>query len=277
VYLGLRLARLRTASETALTPEGLVTGFPETSAGDELGDVARSFSTLLGRLGDYTGYLRTLAGKLAHEIRTPLTIVRSSLENLESEGITPAAKVYLDRALQGSDRLNAIVVAMGAATRVEEAIQSAERTRFDLSAVIASAVEAYGKAFPQRQFACELPGGPVPVEGAPDLVVQLLDKLIENAIDFSPEGATITVRVTLEPDVARLDVDNPGPTIPPQARSRLFESLWQSRPGKDSRPHFGLGLYIVRLIADFHGGSAMANALPNGDGARLSVRFPRLS
>jgi two-component system sensor histidine kinase ChvG len=277
VYLGLRLARLRTASETALTREGLVTGFPETSAGDELGDVARSFSTLLGRLGDYTGYLRTLAGKLAHEIRTPLTIVRSSLENLESEGITPAAKVYLDRALQGSDRLNAIVVAMGAATRVEEAIQSAERTRFDLSAVIASAVEAYGKAFPQRQFACELPEGPVPVEGAPDLVVQLLDKLIENAVDFSPEGATITVRVTLEPDVARLDVDNPGPTIPPQARSRLFESLWQSRPGKDSRPHFGLGLYIVRLIADFHGGSAMADALPNGDGARLSVRFPRLS
>jgi signal transduction histidine kinase len=166
---------------------------------------------------------------------------------------------------------------MGAATRVEEAIQGAERTRFDLSPVIAAAVEAYGKAFPQRHFACELPEGPVPIDGAPDLVVQMLDKLIENAVDFSPEGATITVRVTLEPEVARLDVDNPGPTIPPEARSRLFESLWQSRPGKDSRPHFGLGLYIVRLIADFHSGSATADALPIGTGARLSVRFPRLS
>jgi two-component system, OmpR family, sensor histidine kinase ChvG len=277
VYLGLRLARLRRASESALTREGLVTTFPETGASDELGDVARSFSTLLGRLGDYTGYLRTLAGKLAHEIRTPLTIVRSSLENLESEGITPASKVYLDRALQGSERLNAIVVAMGAATRVEEAIQSAERTRFDLSAVVTSSVDSYRIAFPQRQFACEVPEGAVVIDGAPDLVAQMLDKLIENAVDFSPEGATIAVRVTLEPETVRLDVDNPGPTIPPEARSRLFESLWQSRPGKDSRPHFGLGLYIVKLIAEFHGGSAAADALPSDAGARLSVRFPRLS
>jgi two-component system sensor histidine kinase ChvG len=277
-YLAVRLARLRTASENALTREGLVTRFPETKAGDELGDVARSFSTLLSRLADYTGYLRTLAGKLAHEIRTPLTIVRSSLENLESEGITPGAKIYVDRALQGSERLNAIVVAMGAATRVEEAIQNAERTRFDLTPVIASAVESYRIAFPQRQFACELPGETVMLEGAPDLIVQMLDKLIENAVDFSPEGATITVRLIAEIDAACLEVDNPGPTLPPQARGRLFESLWQSRPGKDSsRPHFGLGLYIVKLIADFHGGSAAASDRPDASGVRLMVRFPRLS
>jgi two-component system, OmpR family, sensor histidine kinase ChvG len=277
-YLGLRLARLRTASENALTREGLVTRFPETQARDELGDVARSFSTLLSRLADYTGYLRTLAGKLAHEIRTPLTIVRSSLENLQSEGITPGARIYVDRALQGSERLNAIVVAMGAATRVEEAIQNAERTRFELAPVIASAVESYRIGFPQRQFACELAAETVTVEGAPDLVVQMLDKLIENAVDFSPEGATITVRLTAETDAACLEVDNPGPTLPAQARGRLFESLWQSRPGKDSsRPHFGLGLYIVKLIADFHGGSAAATDRPDRSGVRLSVRFPRLS
>ena len=61
---------------------------PESEAKDELGDLSRSFSSLLGRLDEYTGYLRTLAGKLAHEIRTPLTIIRSSLENLESEGLS---------------------------------------------------------------------------------------------------------------------------------------------------------------------------------------------
>src|SRR5262249_17928380 len=125
--LALRLSRLRTASESALTREGLVTSFPETGAADELGDVARGFSPLLHRLSEYTGSLRTLAGKLAHEIRTPLTIVRSSLENLESEGVSAAAGVYLQRARQGSERLNAILLAMGAATRVEEAISNAER------------------------------------------------------------------------------------------------------------------------------------------------------
>ncbi|MDB6088062.1 MAG: Histidine kinase [Gammaproteobacteria bacterium] len=274
--LAVRLSRLRRASESALTREGLVTTFPETAAPDELGDVARGFSTLLGRLNEYTGYLRTLAGKLAHEIRTPLTIVRSSLENLESEEVPVTARVYLERARQGSERLNAILIAMGAATRVEEAIGNSERSRFDLVPVIASAADAYRAAFPQRGFAIELPHEPVMIDGAPDLIVQMLDKLIDNAVDFSPPAATLTIRLDLEPHAAVLEVDNPGPPLAPETQARLFESLWQSRGGdSDGRPHFGLGLYIVRLIAEFHGGSASAANLPGAAGARFSVRLGR--
>ena len=273
--LALRLSRLRSASESALTREGLVTTFPETAAPDELGDVARGFSTLLGRLNEYTGYLRTLAGKLAHEIRTPLTIVRSSLENLESEGISSGAQVYLDRARQGSERLNAILVAMGAATRVEEAIAGSERSRFDIVAVVSSAVGSYENAFPQRRFLAEVPGEPVEIEGAPELIVQMLDKLIDNAVDFSPAGATITVRLRAEPRAVILEVENPGAPLAPEIRRRLFESLWQSRTDRDSRPHFGLGLYIVRLIAEFHGGAASAANLPGDAGASFSVTLPR--
>ncbi|MGA7538620.1 MAG: ATP-binding protein [Steroidobacteraceae bacterium] len=284
-WLALRLSRLRRASEAALLKppgaipdssnrETLVSEFPETAAPDELGDVARSFSRLLGRLNEYTSYLRSLAGKLAHEIRTPLTIVRSSLENLEAEDVPAAARQYLERARQGSDRLNAILVAMGAATRVEEAIGSAERSRFDLIPVIASAVSAYRVAFPERRFAAELPAEPVEIEGAPDLIVQLLDKLIDNAVDFSPAGAAIIVRLRREPAAAVLEVDNPGPPLVPEARGRLFESLWQSRTGSDSRPHFGLGLYIVRLIAEYHRGAVAAADLPDGEGARFGVWLP---
>lgn len=274
--LAVRLSRLRRASESALTREGLVISFPETASPDELGDVARSFSRLLGRLNEYTGYLRTLAGKLAHEIRTPLTIVRSSLENLESEPVSPAARQYLQRARQGSDRLNAILIAMGAATRVEEAIGSAERLRFDLVPLIASAVNAYRIAFPQRRFEAELAPGPLEIEGAPDLIVQLLDKLIENAVDFSPEGSTITLRLRREPSSAVLEVDNLGPPLAPAGRGRLFESLWQSRSGADGdgRPHFGLGLYIVRLIAEYHDGAVSAEDLPGATGAHFTVRLP---
>lgn len=272
--LALRLARLRNASENALTREGLVTTFPEAKTPDELGDVARSFSTLLFRLNEYTGYLRTLAGKLAHEIRTPLTIVRSSLDNLETEKSIPAsARVYLERAREGSDRLNAMLVAMGAATRVEEAIQSAERTRFDLVPVIASAVESYGMGFPQRQFVGALTPGPLEIDGAPDLVVQMLDKLVDNAVDFSAPGAAITIRLRFEAHYAVLEVENPGPPLPPDSHGKLFESLWQSRAGSDHRPHFGLGLYIVKLIAEFHGGFATAEDLPERAGARFAVRL----
>jgi two-component system, OmpR family, sensor histidine kinase ChvG len=274
-WLALRLARLRQASESALTRSGLVTAFPETAARDELGDVARSFSTLLSRLNEYTGYLRTLAGKLAHEIRTPLTIVRSSLDNLETEQLPGAARSYLARARQGSERLNAILIAMGAATRVEEAIGSAERVDFDLVPVLESAVAAYRGAFPERRFVAALPAAPVRIHGAPDLIVQLLDKLIDNAVDFTPAGATITTRLRAEEFSVALEVENPGPPLPLHIEGALFESLWQSRREADGRPHFGLGLYIVRLIAEFHGGSASAENLAGDAGVRFVVTLMR--
>jgi two-component system sensor histidine kinase ChvG len=272
-WLGLRLSRLRRASESALTDSGALAQFPETHARDELGDVARSFATLLARLNEYTSYLRTLAGKLAHEIRTPLTIVRSSLDNLESEALPEGARAYVERARQGSERLGSILVAMGAASRVEEAISGAERVHFDLVPVLDSAVAAYRGAFPQHQFRFDHALSTLTLNGAPDLVVQMLDKLIDNAVDFSPAGSTITVRLAAAGNAALIEVDNPGRPLPPHLAGRVFESLWQSRPDGDSRPHFGLGLYIVRLIAEFHGGKAQAQDLPDGTGVRFSVRL----
>jgi signal transduction histidine kinase len=194
---------------------------------------------------------------------------------MESEGVSPAASVYLERAREGSERLNGILVAMGAATRVEEAISNAERVRFDLVPVVKAAAASYQIAFPERVFAADLPETPVPIEGAPDLIVQMLDKLVDNAVDFSSAGATITLRVRLEPHTAIVDVENPGPPLTPATRAHLFESLWQSRTGSDSRPHFGLGLYIVRLIAEFHGGAASASSLPGDTGARFTIRLAR--
>jgi signal transduction histidine kinase len=278
----LRISRLGAAAETALTREGSVSRLlPEADARDELGDLSRNFSSLLGRLDEYTGYLRTLAGKLAHEIRTPNTIIRSSLENLESEagaveGKPENSKIYIARAKEGSERLGAILTAMGAATKVEEAITHSERQRFDLAALVREAAAAYGTGFPQRHFKCEGPDDPAEIIGAPELIVQMLDKLIDNAVDFSDEGATISIVLRADSTHAELSVANPGPPLPPEATTKLFESLWQYRAAEsDKRPHFGLGLYIVRLIAEFHGGSARAANLPEGSGAIFTVRLAR--
>jgi signal transduction histidine kinase len=216
-----------------------------------------------------------LAGKLAHEIRTPNTIIRSSLENLESEPQTDTAKVYIARAREGSERLGAILTAMGAATRVEEAIAHSERQRFDLGALVREAAAAYGTAFPQRKFSCEAPEEAVPMMGAPELIMQLLDKLVDNAVDFSADGATISIVLRADATHAELSVANPGPPLPAETGNRLFESLWQSRVESDKRPHFGLGLYIVRLIAEFHGGTARAENLPGDSGAVFTVRLNR--
>jgi dedicated sortase system histidine kinase len=271
-HLALRLERVRRASDAALSRDGRIrTRFPGTDGRDELGDVARAFAALLGRLADYTDYLRTLAGKLSHEIRTPLTIVRSSLENLEAEPLGDGARTYVARAREGSERLAAIVQAMGAATRVEEAIRSAERTRFDLADLLETATQAYRDAFPQREFRLEGAGHPCELHGAPDLVLQAVDKLVDNAVDFSPPGSTIRLRLRdAAGDAVAIEVENDGPPLPTAAGPRLFESLWQYRRGEDERPHFGLGLYIVRLIAEFHAGSARAEDLPSPPGG---VRF----
>ncbi|HEU5135228.1 MAG TPA: ATP-binding protein [Steroidobacteraceae bacterium] len=272
----LRISRLGAASETALGREGSLSRvLPESDARDELGDLSRSFSSLLGRLDEYTGYLRTLAGKLAHEIRTPLTIIRSSLENLESEANSDNARVYISRAREGSERLGAILTAMGAATRVEEAIAHSDRQRFDLAALVREAAGAYGGAFPTRRFAAHVPDEAVEITGAPDLIIQMLDKLIDNAVDFSADGATISLVLRADAGHAELSVANPGPLLPPETANRLFESLWQSRVESDKRPHFGLGLYIVRLIAEFHGGTARAENLPDDSGAVFTVRLAR--
>jgi dedicated sortase system histidine kinase len=273
--LALRIARLRAASEHVLSREGhLAVELPERRARDELGDLSRSFEALLRRLNEYTGYLRTLAGKLAHEIRTPLTIVRSSLDNLDSEPLSPAAKIYVGRAREGTDRLNHMLVAMSAATRVEEAIAAGDRTRFELGALVESTTAAYRSAFPNRQFEFAGAGGEVFITGSPELIVQMLDKLIDNAVDFSPEGATIGIAVARDAGEVRIEIRNPGPPLPADGAERLFESLWQSRKGSDSRPHFGLGLYIVRLIAESHGGRVSAASVESPVGAKFSLWLP---
>ena len=126
-----------------------------------------------------------------------------------------------------------------------------------------------------RRFECDVTDDVIEMTGAPDLIVQMLDKLIDNAVDFSADGATITVKLRAESSWAEVSVANPGPPLPPEAATRLFESLWQSRVESDKRPHFGLGLYIVRLIAEFHGGTARPRTFPTNAGAIFTVRLAR--
>jgi len=106
------------------------------------------------------------------------------------------------------------------------------------------------------------------------LLVQLLDKLIENAVDFCPSAGTITVRLERAFGNYVLHVQNDGPPIPQALHGRLFESLFEQRQGRDDKPHFGLGLYIVRLVAEFHGGTAVAANRADGGGAIFTITLP---
>ena len=274
-WISLRIGRLRHAAECAVSSDGKIRlDMPESTSADEIGALSRGFERLLARLNEHTQYLRTLGGKLSHELRTPLTIVRSSLDNLESEGLRDDQRGYVTRAREGTQRLQSILSALGAAARVEESIKQAERVNFDLRELLSSAIAAYRDGFPQARFALETPPDPCFIRGAPDLLMQLLDKLIENAVDFCPPAGTITVRLERALGNYVLQVQNDGPPIPQALHGRLFESLFEQRPGRDDKPHFGLGLYIVRLVAEYHGGTAVAANRSESDGAIFTITLP---
>jgi two-component system, OmpR family, sensor histidine kinase ChvG len=274
-WISLRIKRLQLAADTAMGNDGRIRlDMPESRRSDEIGALARGFERLLGRLNEHTQYLRTLGGKLSHELRTPLTIVRSSLDNLESEGVRVDQRGFVVRAREGVMRLQSILSALGAASRVEESIKQAERVNFDLRALLQSAVAGYRDGFRKSRIELDTPPDACFMLGAPDLIVQMLDKLIENAVDFCPLAGMILVQLARSGSHYEIVVSNDGPPIPPAMLDLLFESLFEHRQGVDDKPHFGLGLYIVRLIAEFHGGRAAAANRPDGSGAIFSVILP---
>jgi len=274
-FISVRIGRLRTAADSAVGNDGRIRlEMPESGRADEIGALARAFERLLARLNEHARYLRTLGGKLSHELRTPLSIVRSSLDNLESEGVRGDQRGYLTRAREGTVRLQSILAALGAASRVEESIQQAERVSFDLGELLRAAVAGYRDAFPDARFMLEAPADGCLLRGAPELIAQMLDKLIENAVDFTPAGGTIALKLVRAGSNYELSVENDGPSIPDAMLGRLFESLFEHRQGSDENPHFGLGLYIVRLIAEFHDGRALAANRPDGRGAAFTVILP---
>jgi dedicated sortase system histidine kinase len=274
-WLSVRIGRLRDAADSAVGSDGRIQlTMPEAASADEIGALSRGFERLLARLNEHAQYLRTLGGKLSHELRTPLTIVRSSLDNLESEGLRDDQRRYITRAREGTQRLQSILSALGAAARVEESIKQSERVNFDLRELLISAVAAYRDGFPGTHLALQAPQDPCFARGAPDLMVQLLDKLIENAVDFCPQDGTVAVRLERVQANYCLQVGNDGPLIPEVLMGRLFESLFEQRQGEDDKPHFGLGLYIVRLIAEFHGGTAVAANRDDGSGVIFTIMLP---
>jgi signal transduction histidine kinase len=214
-----------------------------------------------------------MAGRLSHELRTPIAVVRSSLENLKLS--SENAALYIDRAEQGLARLGRILERMTEASRLEQSLRAVERERYDLAAVVRGCVEGYRLAYPHAAFAVEAPARKVEVEGAPDLAAQLLDKLVENAVDFSNGDAPVSVTLDDRSGAAALTVSNKGPLLPEQMRTRLFESMISMRESTGTgTPHLGLGLYVARLIAEFHGGTIAASNLAAGDGVALGVRIP---
>ena len=274
--LSWRIRRLRDQVEHAIDRQGRVQGgIAGSLTGDEIGDLTRSFSDILGKQRQYTAYLEQVGQRLSHEIRTPVAVVRSSLDNLGLQPLPEGSRVYIERADEGLRRLATILSRMSEATRLEEVLSATEREAFDLVPVVRGSVEGYRLAHPGRAILLREPNEPLRVQGAPDLLAQLLDKLVDNALGFARPGTPVRVELGRDGRRAALAVLNEGPPLPDQMEGRLFESMVSVRPAAaEAAPHLGLGLYIVRLIAEFHGGEAAARNREDAEGVVVTVSLP---
>jgi two-component system, OmpR family, sensor histidine kinase ChvG len=273
--LSWRIRKLSMAAMKVVAEDGSISNsFPRSRAQDEIGELSRRYADMLDQLREYNDYLRTLSRKLSHELRTPITVIQTSLENLEhSSGVDYA--IYLRRAREGLGRLNSILTAMSEASRLEESIRSNQKSETDLVTLAQEICAAYRAVHSNHniefQSCCET----APLSAAPELLAQALDKLVDNAASFADTGSTIIVGLAEDEANWALSVSNEGPTLPHALRDKLFDPMVTLRERESGGIHLGLGLHIVRLICDFHGGHATAENLPANNGVKFTLLLPR--
>lgn len=277
-FLATRLSRrvqsLSSAVSGAMGEAGHPRDLPMTGDRDELGELARNNARLLRAVADYTRYLRTLAGRLSHELKTPLAITRTSLDNLAAGDLDEDSQRYLERAREGLDRQSAIVRAMSEATRLEAAVESAEWATVDLVELVRACVDGHRALHPGRHIEVQVPGEPVRCHCAPDLLVQALDKLVDNALGLMGPEDTVTVALAPKGNWRHLAVRNTGTRLPDLLQEQLFDSLVSVREPGSGGLHLGLGLHIVRLVAEAHRGSVEARNLGDGMGVAFTLHLP---
>lgn len=274
--LAFRVRRLQIEADRAIDAHGRITGaISGVASRDEIGALAVTLEDILGRLKRYNSYLEQMAARLSHELRTPVAVVISSLDNLRLSSLTEPDRVYINRADEGIKRLSNLISRMSEASQLEQFLRGAERELFDIDALVTGCTEGYRAAYPHHRFDLNSAGKPVLVSGIADAIAQLLDKLIQNAIDFAVPDSAITVSIALRGQRVVLSVENKGAVLPETVSSQLFTSMVTSRQGSAAQDgHLGLGLYIVKIIADFHGGVVRASNLADVSGVQFEVEIP---
>jgi len=267
-----RIRRLSQRLTHVLDDSGAIhSQLPSLHAGDEIGDLARGMNHLLQQINAYTDYLKQLGQRLSHEMKTPIGIVQSSLDNIDLATMSPDQQVFIERALKANHRLKFILNQLSRLSQWQRTIADAEHSSFDLNDLLTELMPAYQS--PQHKLSYQGPNQPLFINGNPELMAQLLDKLVENAIDFAEPDSTIQIQLSATDNHRRyhLQIRNQGPQIKAEQLPKLFESLQSFRSHKDHKPHLGIGLYLVKLIADFH--QAKINVINIEDPPGVSFQF----
>ena len=270
-----RIRRLRDDTESAIDASGKIIGnISASSSSDEIGDLSRTFLQVLGKLSQYNHYLENMASRLSHELRTPVAIVNSSLDNLMLDPDAPDRHIYVERAKQGISRLSKILNSMSEATRLDESIKRTDKEEFMLSSVLNGCVDGFKMTYPEHLINYENTLPEAKLTGSPELFAQMLDKVVVNAIEFSEAGQAIELRIFEKDKKCTLSVINRGPLLPDDMKNQLLESMISVRKSAPAdSAHLGLGLFIANMIVKFHKGRLSIDNLPDHSGVIVLMQF----
>ena len=246
---------------------------PETD--DEVAELARTLDEMLQALessrADTAAMLhrqRQFVADASHELRTPLTSVLANLELL-AEVLEGERGEAARSALRSSQRMGRLVADLLLLARAD-AKRQAPHEPTDVAQVVVEAAAELGPVADGHEL--HVDATPALVEGARDELHRLALNLMENAIRHTPDGTHVRASVTPSNGHVVFAVEDDGPGVPPDLRDRVFERF--VRGAGDRGGSFGLGLSIVRAVAESHGGSVVLET-PHGGGSRFVVRLPR--
>ncbi|HVA14652.1 MAG TPA: stimulus-sensing domain-containing protein [Stellaceae bacterium] len=281
------LRQLAAAAEQVRRGQG-AQRIPDFAArGDEIGELSAALREMTDTIRRRMNAIEHFAADVAHELKNPLTSLRSAVETTLRVDDPEKQKRLLTLVLEDAKRLDRLITDISDASRLDAELSRDERSLVPLGAMLAALVALYREtAGPDSPFlALDLPGGvgaaeaALPLRGSEERLVRVFRNLLDNAISFSPPGGTITLRARRTGDMIRVAIEDEGPGIPEGKLGAIFDRFYSERPaGEDFGTHSGLGLAISKQIVEAHHGAIRAENRYDRDnrlqGARFIVDLP---
>ncbi|MFA5592902.1 MAG: stimulus-sensing domain-containing protein [Micavibrio sp.] len=281
------LQRLAAAAEAVRQGKGRHIEIPDMShRHDEIGDLSLALRDMTYALLTRMDTIERFAADVAHEIKNPLTSLRSAVETAARIKDETNRKKLMDIIQHDVQRLDRLISDISSASRLDAELSRDEMERVDLAALMYRLRDAYKKPLKRvgsdededgddAKIALDLPEeSGLFVKGNTDRLAQVFGNLLSNALSFSPGDAHVYVRVVVQHDTIMVQVDDAGPGIPENKLQTIFERFYTERPQHESYgEHSGLGLSISKQIVDAHGGQIWAENLRDTGGAIKGARF----
>jgi len=249
---------------------------------DEIGDLSGVLHEMTDALRLRMVAIEGFAADVSHEIKNPLTSLRSAVETASRVDDPQQQQKLMAIILEDVQRLDRLITDISDASRLDAELGRAEAAPVDVAQMLTALAEIrrtaeQGAEAPQLQVSIVGPG-PFVVQGIESRLVQVFRNLIANAASFSPPGGRIAVTVDNNEDRVTVTVEDDGPGIPPAKLGAIFDRFYSERPSVEKfGTHSGLGLSISKRIIEAHGGGIHAenrHVTGVGGGARLVVWLP---